>query len=51
MKRMGLNIHVGSDKKASKTEAVFFPSRSKFSEWLRKGEIESIFHQKIKLKS
>ena len=31
MKRMGLNMHVGSGKKASKTEAVFFPSRSKIS--------------------
>ena len=37
MKRMGLNTHVGSGKKGSKTEAVFFPSRSKTSEWLRKG--------------
>ena len=43
MKRMGLNMHVGSGKKASKTEAVFFPSRSKISEWLRKGKIKSIF--------
>ena len=51
MKRMGLNMHVGSDKKASKTEVVFFPSRSKFSEWLRKGEIVSTCLQKIKLKS
>ena len=43
MKRMGINMHVGSGKKAFKTEAIFSPSRSKISEWLRKGKIESIF--------
>ena len=43
MKIMGLNMHVGSGKKASKTKALFFPSRSKTSEWLCKEKMESIF--------
>ena len=43
MKRMGLNMHVGSGNKASKTEAIFFPSRSKISEWLRKEKKKIIF--------
>ena len=34
MARMGLKIHVGTGSKASKTEAVYFPSRSKITSWL-----------------
>ena len=34
MKRMGLKMHIGLKKKESKTEAVFFPSRSKKIEWI-----------------
>ena len=30
MARLGLKMHVGTKDKASKTEAVYFPSRTKF---------------------
>ena len=38
MKRLGLNIHTGNGKKPSKTEAVFFPSRSKIQSWIENHE-------------
>ena len=34
MSRLGLTIHVGRGDKESKTEAVFFPSRSKIQSWI-----------------
>ena len=36
MKRLGLNMHTGDGKKLSKTEAVFFPSRSKIQSLIKK---------------
>ena len=38
MARLGLNMHIGSDNKSSKTGAVFFPSRKTMNEWLIKYE-------------
>ena len=38
MKRLGLNMHTGDGKKPSKTEAVFFPSRSKIQSWIKNHE-------------
>ena len=38
MKRLGLNMHTGDGKKLSKTEAVFFPSRSKIQSWIKNHE-------------
>ena len=35
MVRLGLNMHVGTKNKASKTEAVYFPSRTKIISWLK----------------
>ena len=35
MARLGLNIHVGTKDKTSKTEAVYFPSRTKIIFWLK----------------
>ena len=35
MARLGLNMHVGTKNKASKTEAVYFPSRTKIISWLK----------------
>ena len=35
MARLGLNMHIGTKKKASKTEAVYFPSRTKIISWLK----------------
>ena len=35
MARLGLNMHVGTKDKASKTEAVYFPSRTKIIKWLK----------------
>ena len=35
MTRLGLNMHVGTKNKASKTEAVFFPSKTKIISWLK----------------
>ena len=34
MARMGLKIHVETGSKASKSEAVYFPSCSKITAWL-----------------
>ena len=34
MARMWLKIHIGTGSKASKTGAVYFPSRSKITSWL-----------------
>ena len=34
MPRLGLNMHVGTKYKASKTEAVYFPSGTKIIFWL-----------------
>ena len=42
MKRLGLNMHTGDGKKPSKTEAVFFPSRSKIQSWIKNHERTSI---------
>ena len=35
MARLGLNMHIGTKNKASKTEAVYFPSRTKIITWLK----------------
>ena len=35
MARLGLNMHVGTKDKASKTEAVYFPWRTKKIFWLK----------------
>ena len=35
MARLGLNMHVGTKNKGSKTEAVYFPSRTKIISWLK----------------
>ena len=35
MSRLGLNMHVGTKDKAPKTEAVYFPSRTKIMIWLK----------------
>ena len=35
MVRLGLNMHVNIKNKASKTEAVYFPSRTKIISWLK----------------
>ena len=35
MARLGLNMHVGTKNKASKTEAVSFPSKTKIISWLK----------------
>ena len=34
MARMGLKMHVGTGSIVSKTEAIYFPSRSKITSWL-----------------
>ena len=33
--RLGLNMHVGTEDKASKIKAVYFPSRTKILYWLK----------------
>ena len=33
--RLDLNIHVGTKNRAPKTEAVYFPSRTKIISWLK----------------
>ena len=38
MKRLGLNMHTGDGGKHSKTEAVFFLSRSKIQSWVKNHE-------------
>ena len=38
MARLGLKMHVGTKDKASKTEAVYFPSRTKFIDWLKEND-------------
>ena len=38
MKRLRLNMHTGDGKKPSKTEAVFFLSRSKIQSWIENHE-------------
>ena len=38
MARLGLNMHVGTKDKASKTEAVYFPSRTKIIDWLKEND-------------
>ena len=38
MARMDLNMHIGRNKKPSKTEAVFFSSRKTISIWLKDHE-------------
>ena len=38
MSRLGLTMHVGKGEKASKTEAFFFPSRTKMQSWIDKHE-------------
>ena len=35
MARLRLNIHIGTKDKASKTEAVYFPSKTKIKDWLK----------------
>ena len=35
MARLGVNIHIGTKDKASKTGAVYFPSRTKIIIWLK----------------
>ena len=36
MARLGLNMHLGTKDKASKTEAVYFPSRTKMIDSFKK---------------
>ena len=38
MAKLGLNMHVGTKDKASKTEAVYFPSRTKIIDWLKEND-------------
>ena len=38
MARLRLNIHIGTKDKASKTEAVYFPSRTKIIDWLKEND-------------
>ena len=38
MQILGLKMHTGYGKKPSKTEAVFFPSRSKIQSWIKNHE-------------
>ena len=38
MARLGLNIHVGTKVKASKTEAAYFPSRTEIIGWLKEND-------------
>ena len=35
MKRMGLNMHVGTGDKQSKTETMFFPTRENIPNWIK----------------
>ena len=42
MGRMGLKMHVGTGSKASKTEAVYFPSCPKITSWLLNREFLQI---------
>ena len=35
MARLGLKMHIGTKNKGSKTEAVYFPSRTKIISWLK----------------
>ena len=38
MSRLGLIMYLGKVKKKSKTEAVFFPSRTKLQSWINENE-------------
>ena len=38
MKLLGLKMHTGIGKKSSKTEAVYFSSRSKIQSWIKNNE-------------
>ena len=49
MKRMGLNTHVGSGKKSSKTKAVFFLRDQIFRNGYVKENLKVYFHQKRNL--
>ena len=44
MARMGLKMHVETGSKASKTEAIYFPSRFKITSWL-------LYHESLQISS
>ena len=51
MVRMGLKMHVETGSKASKTEAIYFPSRFKITSWLLNHESLQIssYHETFSL--
>ena len=50
MSRLGLTMHVGKGDKESKTEAVFFTSRTKIQSWFNEYERNLLLDTNLKFR-